>query len=131
MRHVSPPIFAAFSLAVCLSLASPASADDNATKATAPSDSAANDIAACIGQNGDFQSRGKVNSFVFTIENKCEKRLKCTIDAYVTGAKGPDSGHGTLIVGPKSDGDAAKKSFSMRVKVAAGTAQVSHNCKVF
>jgi hypothetical protein len=87
-------------------------------------------VAACLDQNGDFQAQGKVDSFVFTLQNKCEKRLKCTIDAYITTAKGPASGHGTLIVEPKSHGEAAKKSFSMKVKAAGGAAQVSHDCKV-
>jgi hypothetical protein len=92
---------------------------------------AASDTATCIEENGDFQTQGKVSSFVFTLQNKCEKRLKCTIDADVTTAKGPASGHGTLIVEPKSHGDAAKNSFSMKVKAAGGTAQVSRDCKAF
>jgi hypothetical protein len=92
---------------------------------------AASDTAACIDENGGFQTHGNVNSFVFTLQNKCEKRLKCTIDAYVTTARGPASGHGTLIVEQKSHGEAVKKSFSMKVKLAGGTAQVSHDCKVF
>ncbi len=84
----------------------------------------------CIDQNGDFATHGKSYSFVFTLTNKCEKRLKCTIDAYITGAKGPSSGHGTLILAPKSHGDAAKKAITMRVKLPGGTAQVSRDCKV-
>jgi hypothetical protein len=87
-------------------------------------------VAACIEQNGGFQTQGKVDSFVFTLQNKCEQRLKCTIDAYVTTAKGPASGHGTLIIAPKSHGEAAKNSFAMKVKAAGGTAQVSHDCKI-
>ncbi len=92
-------------------------------------DAAAKSIADCIDENGDFASHGKTNSFVFTLANKCEKRLKCTIDAYITGAKGPSSGRGTLILAPKSRGDAAKKAFTMRVKMAGGTAE--RDCKVF
>jgi hypothetical protein len=94
-------------------------------------DAAAASIADCIDENGDFASQGKTNSFVFTLANKCEKRLKCTIDAYIIGAKGPLSGHGTLILAPKSRGDAAKKAFTMKVKMAGGTAQVSRDCKAF
>lgn len=96
---------------------------------TAAADAAASGISACLDENGDFTTDGASNSYVFTLTNKCGKRIKCTIDAYVTGAKGADSGHGTLIIEPKAKRSASKKSFSMRVKQAAGTAQVSRGCK--
>lgn len=89
-----------------------------------------NDISACIAQDSDFHTQGKVNTYAFTMQNKCEKPLKCTTDAYVTGAKGSDSGHGTLVIAPKSQGAAAKKSFVIKVKEPGGTAQISHDCKV-
>jgi hypothetical protein len=87
--------------------------------------------AECIDEDGEFESHGKTNTFVFTLENKCEAHLRCTIDAYVTGAKGPSSGYGTVILGPKSKGAAAKSSYTMKVKMPGGTAQASRSCKVF
>jgi len=121
MRPRFSSSFAVLPLVVCAVFAGCASAADAPVTPV-------KGVAACIAQDGDFHSKGKVNTYVFTITNTCEKRLKCTVDAYVTTAKGPDSGHGTLIVGPKSQGAAAKRSFTMRVKAPGGTAQVSHSC---
>jgi hypothetical protein len=87
--------------------------------------------AACIDETGDYQTRGNAVTFVIGLSNKCDKRLKCTIDAYVVGAKGPSSGHATLILGATSSGAAAKISYAMKVKMAGGTAQVSRQCRVF
>jgi hypothetical protein len=87
--------------------------------------------AACIDETGDYQAHGNAVTFVIGLSNKCDKRLKCTIDAYVVGAKGPSSGHATLILGATSSGAAAKQSYAMKVKMAGGTAQVSRQCRVF
>jgi hypothetical protein len=87
--------------------------------------------AACIDETGDYQSHGNAVTFVIGLANKCDKRLKCTIDAYVVGAKGPSSGHATLILGATSNGAAAKQAYAMKVKMAGGTAQVSRQCRVF
>ena len=87
--------------------------------------------AVCIDETGDYQTRGNAVTFVIGLANKCDKRLKCTIDAYVVGAKGPSSGHTILILGATSSGAAAKQSYAMKVKMAGGTAQVSRQCRVF
>jgi hypothetical protein len=87
--------------------------------------------ATCIEETGDYQTHGKAVAFVIRLSNKCDKRLKCTIDAYVVGAKGPSSGHATLILGAASSGAAAKQSYAMKVKMAGGTAQVSRQCREF
>jgi hypothetical protein len=117
--------------------ASPSAPGDTQQPAPAPETAAAQPDAAaapatindCIDENGDFITTGKRYGFVATLVNKCEKRLRCVVDAYITGAKGPASGHGTLILAPKSQGDAAKKSFTIRVKTPGGTAQMSADCK--
>jgi hypothetical protein len=87
--------------------------------------------AACIDETGDYQTHGSAVTFIIGLSNKCDKRLKCTIDAYVVGAKGPSSGHTILILGATSSGAAAKQSYAMKVKMAGGTAQVSRQCRVF
>ena len=87
--------------------------------------------AACIDETGDYKARGKSITFVIGLQNNCDKRLKCKIYAYVVGAKGPSSGETTMILGAKSSGAAAKKTYAMRVKAAGGTAQVSRECRVF
>ena len=85
--------------------------------------------APCI--EDDYETPGKTVSYVIGLENECDKRLKCEIFANVTGARGSSFGHTTLILGAKSSGAAAKKSYTMKVKAAGGTAQVSRECRVF
>jgi hypothetical protein len=87
--------------------------------------------AACIDETGDYETHGKTVTFVIGLTNKCDKRLKCAIFANVTGARGSSLGHTTMILGAKSSGSAAKKSYAMKVKAAGGTAQVSRDCRVF
>ncbi len=137
-----PLRFAAFALA--LGLVSAALAQDaaapatpqnllpgasSAAQSTAPD--AAKDPESCLAETGDYVSRGSTVNYLIGIENKCDKRLKCKIDAYVVGAKGPASGHTTMILGAASSGADAKKSYAMKVKAVGGTAQVSGDCKVF
>ena len=85
----------------------------------------------CLNGNAGFQTQGNVNSFVVAIENSCEKRFRCRVYAYIISAKGPTSGHGTVILGPKSSGNAAKKSYLIKVKMSGGSAQVSRECKAY
>jgi hypothetical protein len=87
--------------------------------------------APCIEETGDYETHGKTVTYVIGLENKCDKRLKCEIFANVTGAKGTSLGHTTLILGARSSGAAAKKSYAMKVKAAGGTAQVSRGCRMF
>jgi hypothetical protein len=49
----------------------------------------------------------------------------------VVGAKGPSQGETTLILGAKSSGAAANRTYAMPVKSAGGTAQISRECWVF
>jgi len=63
------------------------------------------------------------------LTNSCEKRLKCTVHAYVVGSHGPATGKGTVILAPRSKGADARKSYVMKVKQMGGMASVSHECK--
>ena len=86
---------------------------------------------ACIDESGDYETHGAKVTFVIGLRNKCDTRLKCKIFAYVVGAKGPSHGETTLILGAKSSGAAANKTYAMPVKAAGGTAQISRECRVF
>jgi hypothetical protein len=113
-----------------------ASADDATAPAPPPENAAsdqqtpATDAAtqpACIDDNGgDYRTHGNRIDFVVDLQNTCDKRLRCEVFAYVVGARGPAQGHTVLLLGPKE-----KKSYAMRVKMAGGTAQVSHSCKAY
>lgn len=120
-------------LALCVGLAAAA---EDADKAAAPKQAPTPDAGAtgqsnCIEQTGGYQTQGKAFTFVIGLENKCDKRLRCEVFAYVVGAKGPSSGRTIMILGPRSSGTAAKKTYAMKVKAPGGTAQVSRECRVF
>jgi hypothetical protein len=96
--------------------------------AAAPPPSAAGDLQACLAETGDYQTHGSAVTYAIGLTNSCDKRIKCVIDAYVVGAKGPTLGHAVMILGAKSSGEAAK-TYIMKVKAFGGTAQVSRDCK--
>ena len=123
-------------LAVLLCAGMAVSAAENASGKSDPqsnpfAETEADAINNCISTSGDYQTHGQRISFVITLENKCEKRLKCEVFAYVIGAQRPSSGHAELVLGAKSSGGAAKKSYTMGVKAAGGTAQISRACETF
>jgi len=91
---------------------------------------AATDLQSCLTETGDYVTHGKTVSYLIGITNGCDQRLKCQIFANVTGAKGSSLGHTTMVLGAKSSGGAATRTYAMRVKSAGGTAQVSRDCKV-
>jgi hypothetical protein len=87
---------AAFAFLLWTGCLSDALADDAATPPASPQQAAPDTAAArqtnCIDETGDFASHGNVVTYVIGFQNKCEKRLRCTLDAYVVGPKGPTSG---------------------------------------
>jgi hypothetical protein len=86
-------------------------------------------VQSCLQETGDYVTHGKAITYVIGLSNTCGKRIKCTIDAYVVGAKGPAAGHTTVTLGAQSSGTAAAKTYAMKVKAAGGTAQVSRDCR--
>jgi hypothetical protein len=107
--------------------APPAPAPQNPLPGTKPTDAttATKDVQSCLDETGDFVAHGKVFTYVIGLENKCTKRVKCTVDAYITGAKGPVSVHTVMTLDAKS-----KKTYAAKVKTSGGTAEVSRDCKV-
>ena len=83
----------------------------------------------CVTSNTAFKEKGKAATFEIELENSCDERLKCTVDAFVTGARGQAQGHGTLILAAAPKGQTTRKAYVMKVKSAGGMANVSHSCK--
>jgi hypothetical protein len=83
----------------------------------------------CISEEDTFARIGAKPAFVIKLENKCQQRLTCRVYAYVTSAKGATLGHGTLVLAAASKGGAAKKSFTMRVKMTDGNSQSTRECR--
>jgi hypothetical protein len=88
------------------------------------------DLQDCLHETGDYVARGRTVFYVIAIVNTCKVRLRCEIFANVAGARGTSLGHVVMILGPAGSGEAAKKTYDMRVKAAGGIAQVSRECKV-
>jgi hypothetical protein len=137
VRAVSPPILAVLVLVVSAGFG-PALLAQNAAAPSVPvapaaavAPAAPPDLQSCLSETGDYVTHGKTVSYVIGLTNTCDQRLKCMIDANVTGAKGTSLGHKVLTLGAKSSGAAATQTFTMRVKAAGGTVQVSRDCKVF
>jgi hypothetical protein len=84
----------------------------------------------CITDDSGFKQNGKSATFVIALKNSCEKRVRCTVSAYIVTAGGPSSGRSVLTLGPKSDGPTAEKSYVMKVKSAGGMANISRECKL-
>jgi hypothetical protein len=84
----------------------------------------------CIVQTSDFKMSGKNPAFMVALENQCEQRMSCRVDVNVSSAKGSALGHATLVLAPKSAGPAAKKTYTLKVKLMGGMAQTSRACKV-
>ena len=85
----------------------------------------------CIDENDHYKRSGKQPLFMIELANLCEQRMKCRVLAYVTSAKGAALGRGTLVLAPKSQGAAAKKSYTMRVKMIGGSSQSTRECRAF
>ena len=83
----------------------------------------------CIDENDGFKMRGKQPTFVIELANKCERRIKCKVFVYMTSAKGASQARGTLVLGAKSSGASAKKSFTMRAKMNGGSSQSARECR--
>ena len=83
----------------------------------------------CVNNNSGFKEKGKTATFEVELENSCDERLKCTVDAFVTGARGQAQGHGTLILPAAPKGQTTRKTYEMKIKSAGGMANVSHSCK--
>jgi hypothetical protein len=82
----------------------------------------------CVTNQTGFKQNGDQPVYEVALENSCDMRLKCTIDLYVLGARGPSQGRGTLVLGPAAQGQTARKVYVLKVKSAGGMASMSHKC---
>jgi hypothetical protein len=120
-------LFLAAALLAAVSFAGAAGADGPASKPAADAEA----LKKCIADTTGFVMHGKTPTYVTTLVNKCEHRFRCRVDVYVTTARGPSHGHAMLILAPHAAGDAARKSYVLRVKNMGGTAQGSRACKPY
>ena len=112
-------------------LAQDAPADGQTTEPPPVPDKGTTPQLNCIDQRTEYKQTGKSLLYVLTLANKCEARMTCTIFVYQLNARGPSQGRGTLILGAKSAGAAAKKSYALKIKGAAGFSTSERECRVF
>ncbi len=108
-----------------------AASDELAAKAKKTADATPAAQSECVSDTSSFKAEDRHAYFIVALENECEQRVKCEIRANIRTARGKAHGRATLILAPKSAGAEAKKSYSLRVKVAGGMAQVERNCTAF
>lgn len=111
-------------------LAQDAPADGQTTEPPPVPDKGTTSQLNCIDQRTEHKQTGNGLFYVLTLANKCEARMKCTIFVYQLNARGPSQGRGTLILGAKSAGAAAKKSYALKIKGAAGFSTSERECRV-
>jgi hypothetical protein len=85
----------------------------------------------CISEEDHYVRLGHGVGFRIELTNKCEQRITCKVFAYITSAKGPAQGRGTIVLAPKSRGAAAKNSYTMKAKMNGGSSQSTRECRVF
>ena len=76
-----------------------------------------------------FKQAGNQPVFEVVLENSCDMRIRCTVNVYVLGAKGPSQGQTTLVLGPAAKGQTSRKVHAFKVKSAGGMANMSQECK--
>ena len=71
-----------------------------------------------------YRGEGATLKYVFELQNKCEKRLRCDLHISIVNAFGIKLGHKVLVLAPKSQG-----SLVLKIKGAGGLNQHTHRCK--
>ena len=85
--------------------------------------------ARCTSEQSGFRALNGVNTFYVEVTSACEKRQRCTINAYVVGSRGGKTGQGVLTLPPGSAGQEARKTWSMRIAENGGMSNMSWRCK--
>ena len=85
--------------------------------------------ARCTSEQSGFRAQNGVNVYYVEVTSACEKRQRCTINAYVVGSRGGKAGQGTLTLGKASPGQETKKTWTMRTTENGGMANMSWSCK--
>lgn len=83
----------------------------------------------CVTNQTAFKQVGDKPVFEVVLENSCATRIKCKVNVYVLGAKGPSQGQSTLVLGPAAKGQTTRKVYALKVKSAGGMANMSQECK--
>ena len=73
----------------------------------------------CVNEASGFRMQGKSPAYVVELENRCEKRMRCRVNMYVTTAFGPTQGEAILTLAPHAAGDTARKTYALKAKALA------------
>jgi len=127
----------AFALLIGSALASPAAAQHDSGQNEAGQHPPAEDqqpaeipLKDCVAEDSGFREHNGSPAYVITLTNKCERRFSCKVNVNVTNAYGSVHGQATLRLAPQAAGDAARKTYALKVKSLGGMAQGARECEV-
>lgn len=83
----------------------------------------------CASIDTGYYKAAKGATFKITLNNICERRLRCEVRVYHVDSSGPHTGKSTMRLEPKSKGAKATKAFSIKVTDMGGSANIAHDCK--
>lgn len=133
MNLKSPLSAAAVALVLSVGFTAPSLAADDESGQKPPSEAQTEqkppEEPKCVTSNTGYKQDGKTITFHIMLKNSCEKRFRCEVAAYHVGAHGPSNGQGRVTLAPKSKGEAASKSYVMKVKDFGGSVNYSEKCK--
>ena len=83
----------------------------------------------CASIDTGYYKAGKGATFKITLNNVCERRLRCNVRVYHVDSSGPHTGKSTMTLEPKAKGAKATKDYSIKVSDMGGSANIAHDCK--
>jgi hypothetical protein len=125
-------VIAALVILFSLNFAASAAEQNKADSGQTPPETVAQAPAAparCTSEQSGFRAQNGVNMYYVEVTSACEKRQRCTINAYVVGSRGGKTGQGTLTLGKASPSQETKKIWTMRTAENGGMANMSWSCK--
>jgi hypothetical protein len=115
---------AAFPLSLLAVLASLGAASAQDQGQTPPKEEAK-----CVTENTSYQKQGNGVALMVELQNDCEQRQRCTVNAYTISAFGARQGQKTMTLAAKSKGAASKNALVIKVRSAGGSTYSSFECK--
>ncbi len=126
-------VIAAIAIVFSLNLAASAQdrigSETRRSTETAPQTEPAKAPERCTSEQSGFRAQNGINMFYVEVTSACEKRQRCTINAYVVGSRGGKTGQGILTLDKASPGQESRKTWSMKTAENGGMANMSWSCK--
>lgn len=83
----------------------------------------------CVTSDTSFKNKNGGVALTVQLTNVCEKRQRCTINAYTISAFGARQGEKRVTLAAQSKGEKAKGALEIKVRRAGGSTYSSFTCK--